>query len=143
MYNVSFHKLIYTKLFMITFSFHFPQQSSPYCMRRESPENLYGNTQFEGYAIDLIYEISKILGFNYTIRLAPDNRYGGYNKATGWVTDTKTKISSSLSRLNCFLFVISCKAIICIQININLSALNKMSHRNQWKKQEKKHNINK
>uniref|UniRef100_A0A336L6S2 CSON001092 protein n=1 Tax=Culicoides sonorensis TaxID=179676 RepID=A0A336L6S2_CULSO len=57
--------------------------SSPYCMRRESPDHLHGNTQFEGYAIDLIYEISKILGFNYTIRLAPDNRYGGYNKATG------------------------------------------------------------
>lgn len=52
-------------------------------MRRESPEKLAGNTQFEGYAIDLIHEISKILGFNYTIRLAPDNRYGGNNKMTG------------------------------------------------------------
>lgn len=51
-------------------------------MRKESAEKLYGNAQFEGYAIDLIYEISKVLGFNYTIKLAPDGRYGSYNKET-------------------------------------------------------------
>ncbi|XP_055710635.1 glutamate receptor ionotropic, kainate 2 isoform X2 [Phlebotomus papatasi] len=57
--------------------------SSPYCMRKDSAEKLTGNDQFEGYAIDLIHEISKILGFNYTLRLAPDGRYGSYNKETG------------------------------------------------------------
>lgn len=51
-------------------------------MRRESADKLDGNAQFEGYAIDLIHEISKILGFNYTIRLAPDGRYGSYSKET-------------------------------------------------------------
>ncbi|XP_049532370.1 glutamate receptor ionotropic, kainate 2 isoform X1 [Anopheles darlingi] len=57
--------------------------SAPYCMRKDSAEKLTGNSQFEGYAIDLIHEISKILGFNYTIRLAPDGRYGSHNKETG------------------------------------------------------------
>lgn len=49
--------------------------SAPYCMRKEAAEKLSGNDQFEGYAIDLIHEISKILKFNYSIRLAPDGRY--------------------------------------------------------------------
>ncbi|XP_052755262.1 glutamate receptor ionotropic, kainate 2 isoform X5 [Galleria mellonella] len=56
--------------------------SAPYCMRREASERLTGNAQFEGYAIDLIHEISKILGFNYTFKLAPDGRYGSYNRET-------------------------------------------------------------
>lgn len=60
-------------------------QSAPYCMRKDSPEKLSGNDQFEGYAIDLIHEISRVLGFNYTLRLAPDGRYGSYNKETGYV----------------------------------------------------------
>lgn len=58
-------------------------QSAPYCMRKDSPEKLTGNNQFEGYAIDLVHEISKILGFNYTFRLVPDGRYGSLNKQTG------------------------------------------------------------
>ena len=57
--------------------------SSPYCMRKEAENRLAGNDQFEGYAIDLIHEISRILGFNFTIRLAPDGRYGSYNPNTG------------------------------------------------------------
>ncbi|KAL7026707.1 hypothetical protein ACKWTF_005134 [Chironomus riparius] len=57
--------------------------SSPYCMRKEAENRLTGNDQFEGYAIDLIHEISRILGFNFTIRLAPDGRYGSYNHNTG------------------------------------------------------------
>ncbi|KAJ2951074.1 hypothetical protein O0L34_g5454 [Tuta absoluta] len=56
--------------------------SSPYCMRKEASEKLTGNAQFEGYAIDLIHEISKVLGFNYTFKLAPDGRYGSYNRET-------------------------------------------------------------
>ncbi|KAI4498717.1 hypothetical protein M0802_006184 [Mischocyttarus mexicanus] len=56
--------------------------SAPYCMRKDSSEKLSGNAQFEGYSVDLIYEISRILGFNYTFRLVPDGRYGSYNKQT-------------------------------------------------------------
>lgn len=57
-------------------------QSAPYCMRKEASEKLTGNAQFEGYAIDLVHEISKVLGFNYTFKLAPDGRYGSYNRET-------------------------------------------------------------
>jgi len=51
-------------------------------MIKNSSERLSGNFQFEGYSVDLIHEISKILGFNYTIRLVPDNRYGSLNRQT-------------------------------------------------------------
>ena len=51
-------------------------------MRKEASEKLTGNAQFEGYAVDLIHEISRVLGFNYTIRLAPDGRYGSLNRET-------------------------------------------------------------
>ncbi|XP_050309100.1 glutamate receptor ionotropic, kainate 2 isoform X3 [Anthonomus grandis grandis] len=56
--------------------------SSPYVMRKEASEKLIGNAQFEGYAVDLIHEISRTLGFNYTIKLAPDGRYGSLNRET-------------------------------------------------------------
>lgn len=49
-------------------------------MLKESVIALTGNDQFEGYSIDLIHEISKMLDFNYTIELIPDNRY---DKQTG------------------------------------------------------------
>lgn len=41
-----------------------------------------GNDRFEGYSIDLIDDISKILGFRYVFELVPDNAYGSYNKET-------------------------------------------------------------
>ncbi|XP_023319330.1 glutamate receptor ionotropic, kainate 1-like [Trichogramma pretiosum] len=56
--------------------------SAPYCMWKESSKRLAGNAQFEGYSIDLIHEISKILGFNYTIQLVPDGLYGSLNRET-------------------------------------------------------------
>ena len=51
-------------------------------MRKDSSEQLVGNAQFEGYSVDLIHDISRILGFNYTIHLVQDNRYGSLNKVT-------------------------------------------------------------
>lgn len=60
----------------------FDFQSAPYVMRKEASEKLTGNAQFEGYAVDLIHEISRVLGFNYTIRLTPDGQYGSQNRDT-------------------------------------------------------------
>lgn len=51
-------------------------------MRKPSSELLTGNNQFEGYVVDLIGEIARILGFNYTFRIVPDGRYGSMNRAT-------------------------------------------------------------
>ncbi|XP_073988845.1 kainate-type ionotropic glutamate receptor subunit 1D isoform X1 [Rhodnius prolixus] len=56
--------------------------SAPYCMRKDSSDKLIGNAQYEGYNVDLIYEISRILHFNYQIVLVPDGRYGSFNKET-------------------------------------------------------------
>ena len=69
-------------------------------MFKESTEKLVGNDAFEGYAIDLISEIAKILrkcplkrqfwfdcdsnlGFNYTFKWLDDGAYGYKNKETG------------------------------------------------------------
>lgn len=43
-------------------------------MLKQSVNALTGNDQFEGYSIDLLHELSKLLDFNYTIQLVPDNR---------------------------------------------------------------------
>ncbi|CAH1993009.1 unnamed protein product [Acanthoscelides obtectus] len=70
-------EIIQNKTFIVT-----TLLSAPYVMRKEASEKLTGNAQFEGYAVDLVHEISRILGFNYSIRLVPDGRYGSYNKET-------------------------------------------------------------
>jgi len=45
-------------------------------------------SRYEGYNIDLIEEISKILGFNYSIRIVADGAYGSYNSKTDtWYED--------------------------------------------------------
>lgn len=58
-----------------------------------------GNHCFEGYAMDLIDEISKILHFKYEFRLVPNNAYGSYNKETkkwdGLVKELLDHVSSS------------------------------------------------
>ncbi|XP_059486426.1 glutamate receptor ionotropic, kainate 2-like isoform X2 [Neocloeon triangulifer] len=55
---------------------------APYLMFRPNADKLTGNERFEGYSIDLIDEISQILGFKYEFQLVPDGRYGSYNPNT-------------------------------------------------------------
>lgn len=55
-------------------------------MKREQNINepkFEGNARFEGYAIDLIDGISKILNFTYRFELVDDNNYGSINSETG------------------------------------------------------------
>lgn len=55
-------------------------------MKREQKPNepkLEGNARFEGYAMDLIDGISKILNFTYRFELVEDGKYGSYNPDTG------------------------------------------------------------
>lgn len=49
---------------------------------KEDGVTFVGNDRYEGYSLDLIDEISKILGFKYVFELVPDNAYGSYNKET-------------------------------------------------------------
>lgn len=51
----------------------------PYGMLKETPTQLIGNDRFEGFGIDLIEELSKMLGFNYTIIIQEDSYNGNYN----------------------------------------------------------------
>lgn len=41
-----------------------------------STKKLHGNDQYEGFCIDLIAELSKILNFKYEIRLVKDEEFG-------------------------------------------------------------------
>ena len=52
-------------------------------MLKEDSETLVGNDRYEGFNVDLIEEISQILGFNYTIKLVADWNYGSYDKVKG------------------------------------------------------------
>jgi len=50
--------------------------SEPYTMFKESAISRTGNEQFEGFAVDLIEELSKLMGFRYKFQLVKDGAYG-------------------------------------------------------------------
>lgn len=56
--------------------------SDPYGMLRQSSVALKNNERFEGFGVELIHELSLMLGFNYTFELQLDNVYGSYNNVT-------------------------------------------------------------
>ncbi|KAM9321279.1 glutamate receptor ionotropic, kainate 1 [Gastrophryne carolinensis] len=56
----------------------------PYVMYRKSDKPLYGNDRFEGYCLDLLKELSNILGFTYEVRLVADGKYGAQNDKGEW-----------------------------------------------------------
>uniref|UniRef100_A0A0P4WGS7 Ionotropic glutamate receptor L-glutamate and glycine-binding domain-containing protein n=1 Tax=Scylla olivacea TaxID=85551 RepID=A0A0P4WGS7_SCYOL len=60
-----------------------PCQAAPYTMLRETSEQMTGNDRYEGFCVDLIHEISEILGFNYTIKIADDAQHGKFDKKLG------------------------------------------------------------
>ena len=46
-------------------------------------KNLTGNLQYEGFCIDMLKAISNMVGFNYTITLVKDRKYGIKDPDTG------------------------------------------------------------
>ncbi|XP_032901375.1 glutamate receptor ionotropic, kainate 3 [Amblyraja radiata] len=56
----------------------------PYVMFKKSDKPLSGNDRFEGYCIDLLKELSSILGFVYEIRLTQDGKYGIPDERGQW-----------------------------------------------------------
>ncbi|XP_011872400.1 PREDICTED: glutamate receptor ionotropic, kainate 2-like isoform X2 [Vollenhovia emeryi] len=64
--------------------------TEPYGMQKESMVTLYGNERYEGFAVDIIQEISQILEFNYTLQVESD--YGSLNKRTNKWTGMLGKI---------------------------------------------------
>ncbi|TMS14003.1 Glutamate receptor ionotropic, kainate 1 [Larimichthys crocea] len=57
---------------------------NPYVMYRKSDKELVGNDRFEGYCLDLLKELSNILGFTYEVRLVADGKYGAQNDKGEW-----------------------------------------------------------
>ena len=53
-------------------------------MLRETSVQLQGNDRFEGFCVDLIEEISKVLRFNYTFSVVADGSYGSKNDKGEW-----------------------------------------------------------
>ncbi|KAK8395880.1 hypothetical protein O3P69_005773 [Scylla paramamosain] len=62
---------------------NFTRIPRPYTMLKKSSEQLTGNERFEGFCIDIIKEIARQHGFNYTITLSPDGAYGSKHAVTG------------------------------------------------------------
>nr|QGW50657.1 ionotropic receptor 15 [Propsilocerus akamusi] len=56
------------------------REEKPYLMLKEG--NFTGNDRFEGFCIDLLKSIAHQVGFQYSIRLVPDNMYGVYDIET-------------------------------------------------------------
>ncbi|XP_030751452.1 glutamate receptor ionotropic, kainate 1-like isoform X2 [Sitophilus oryzae] len=54
----------------------------PYVMLK-SGSNLSGNNRYEGFCIDLLKELAKMIGFEYRIELVPDGKYGAIDLDTG------------------------------------------------------------
>ncbi|XP_048840418.1 glutamate receptor ionotropic, kainate 1 isoform X1 [Brienomyrus brachyistius] len=57
---------------------------NPYVMYKKSDKALYGNDRFEGYCVDLLKELSNILGFTYEVKLVSDGKYGAQNDKGEW-----------------------------------------------------------
>lgn len=74
-----------------------PLQSHPYGMLKKSADTMTGNDRYEGFGIDVIQELSKMLGFNYTFEVQADNVYGSYSKKTKKWTGMLGKIIAGVS----------------------------------------------
>ncbi|XP_053961746.1 glutamate receptor ionotropic, kainate 2 [Anastrepha ludens] len=57
---------------------------APFLLDREPKDGeiLQGNARYEGYSMDLIDAIARLLNFKYEFVLAPDGKYGSFNKLT-------------------------------------------------------------
>lgn len=53
-------------------------------MVKKSDKELVGNDRYEGYCMDLLKELSNILGFTYEVRLVGDGKYGAQNDKGEW-----------------------------------------------------------
>ncbi|KAF6208028.1 hypothetical protein GE061_016477 [Apolygus lucorum] len=62
---------------------HLMKNETPYVMMNERNGSSPPGSKFVGFCIDLLRLVSKIAGFQYTIELVPDGKYGVYDPDTG------------------------------------------------------------
>lgn len=43
-----------------------------------------GGVGFEGFCVDVLHEIASIVGFQYSISVVPDGKYGAPDKRNEW-----------------------------------------------------------
>ncbi len=53
-------------------------------MLKGNHEKRKGNDKYEGYLVDLMDELSKLLDFKYELYLAPDGFYGAKDATGEW-----------------------------------------------------------
>ena len=56
--------------------------NEPYAMLKEEKHPLSGNDRYEGFSIDMMDEIARILMFNVSYKIVRDGKYGGLDKTT-------------------------------------------------------------
>lgn len=65
-------------------------------MLKNSSTKLFGNDRYEGYGIDVIHELSVLLGFKYEFKLHPDTVVGEYdndtNSWTGIIGELRSEV---------------------------------------------------
>lgn len=69
-------------------------------MLKVSANSLTGNDRYEGLCIDIIHELSLMLGFNYEFRVQEDNNYGGIDKTTKEWTGMIRRLRDDVRKLN-------------------------------------------
>lgn len=67
-------------------------------MLKDTAIELSGNDRYEGYAIDIIQELSELIDFDYEIIIQEDKNNGEYSPVTGKWDGMIGKIISGVSR---------------------------------------------
>lgn len=77
-------------------------------MLKDSAKKLTGNDRYEGFGIELIHELSVMLGFSYEFILQEDKDYGVINNVTNkWTGMIKKLIDEVHTQSDCFFLHIS------------------------------------
>ncbi|EFN77448.1 Glutamate receptor, ionotropic kainate 2 [Harpegnathos saltator] len=75
------------------------RHEQPYVMLKTGG-NFSGNARYEGFCIDLLKEIARVVGFTYRIELVPDGKYGVYDYETGEWNGIKADLAVGSMTIN-------------------------------------------
>ncbi|XP_034246071.1 glutamate receptor ionotropic, kainate 2-like [Thrips palmi] len=67
--------------------------TQPYSMLKEASKKLSGNEQYEGFGVELIDELARMLGFNYTFVVQEDGNYGTCDPDDGTCTGMMAEVN--------------------------------------------------
>lgn len=67
-------------------------------MLKEDSKKLSGNDRYEGFGIELIDELARLLGFNYTFVVQEDGDYGTCDPDMGTCTGMMAQVDSGVRK---------------------------------------------